>query len=60
MTQIGVDGIVRYAFDAYPSLFKPVHGSAPDIAEQRIANPVGQAGTETAGRAIANGVRARS
>ncbi len=26
----------------YPSLFEPVHGSAPDIAGQNIANPVGQ------------------
>ncbi len=26
----------------FPSLFEPVHGSAPDIAGQRIANPVGQ------------------
>ncbi|WP_420865738.1 isocitrate/isopropylmalate family dehydrogenase [Actinomadura welshii] len=25
-----------------PSLFEPVHGSAPDIAGQGIANPVGQ------------------
>jgi tartrate dehydrogenase/decarboxylase/D-malate dehydrogenase len=25
-----------------PSLFEPVHGSAPDIAGQNIANPVGQ------------------
>ena len=27
---------------AYPSMFEPVHGSAPDIAGQGIANPVGQ------------------
>ncbi|MFJ4471659.1 tartrate dehydrogenase [Streptomyces sp. NPDC089424] len=27
---------------AYPSLFEPVHGSAPDIAGRGIANPVGQ------------------
>ncbi|GIM92025.1 tartrate dehydrogenase [Paractinoplanes toevensis] len=27
---------------ASPSLFEPVHGSAPDIAGQGIANPVGQ------------------
>lgn len=27
---------------AFPSLFEPVHGSAPDIAGQGIANPVGQ------------------
>ena len=26
----------------YPSLFEPVHGSAPDIAGQDIANPIGQ------------------
>jgi len=27
---------------SFPSLFEPVHGSAPDIAGQGIANPVGQ------------------
>jgi tartrate dehydrogenase/decarboxylase/D-malate dehydrogenase len=27
---------------AYPSLFEPVHGSAPDIYGRKIANPVGQ------------------
>jgi hypothetical protein len=26
----------------YPSLFEPVHGSAPDIAGNKIANPIGQ------------------
>ena len=26
----------------YPSLFEPVHGSAPDIAGRNIANPLGQ------------------
>ena len=26
----------------FPSLFEPVHGSAPDIAGQRVANPIGQ------------------
>jgi tartrate dehydrogenase/decarboxylase/D-malate dehydrogenase len=26
----------------YPSMFEPVHGSAPDIAGRGIANPVGQ------------------
>ena len=26
----------------WPSMFEPVHGSAPDIAGQRIANPIGQ------------------
>ena len=27
---------------AHPSMFEPVHGSAPDIAGQNIANPIGQ------------------
>ena len=27
---------------SYPSMFEPVHGSAPDIAGQGIANPIGQ------------------
>jgi tartrate dehydrogenase/decarboxylase / D-malate dehydrogenase len=27
---------------AYPSLFEPVHGSAPDIAGKQIANPIAQ------------------
>jgi tartrate dehydrogenase/decarboxylase / D-malate dehydrogenase len=27
---------------AFPSLFEPVHGSAPDIAGKGVANPVGQ------------------
>jgi tartrate dehydrogenase/decarboxylase / D-malate dehydrogenase len=26
----------------HPSMFEPVHGSAPDIAGQHIANPIGQ------------------
>lgn len=26
----------------YPSIFEPVHGSAPDIAGKGIANPIGQ------------------
>jgi tartrate dehydrogenase/decarboxylase/D-malate dehydrogenase len=26
----------------YPSLFEPVHGSAPDIAGKGLANPIGQ------------------
>lgn len=26
----------------WPSLFEPVHGSAPDIMGQNIANPIGQ------------------
>ena len=27
---------------AFPSMFEPVHGSAPDIAGQGLANPIGQ------------------
>jgi tartrate dehydrogenase/decarboxylase/D-malate dehydrogenase len=27
---------------AMPSLFEPVHGSAPDIAGKGVANPIGQ------------------
>ena len=27
---------------AYPSMFEPVHGSAPDIAGQGVANPIAQ------------------
>jgi tartrate dehydrogenase/decarboxylase/D-malate dehydrogenase len=27
---------------AHPSMFEPVHGSAPDIAGKGIANPIGQ------------------
>ena len=26
----------------YPSMFEPVHGSAPDIAGKGLANPIGQ------------------
>ncbi|MEM9885737.1 MAG: tartrate dehydrogenase [Bacteroidota bacterium] len=26
----------------YPSMFEPIHGSAPDIAGKEIANPIGQ------------------
>ena len=26
----------------FPSIFEPVHGSAPDIAGRNIANPIGQ------------------
>ncbi|PYX84595.1 MAG: tartrate dehydrogenase, partial [Acidobacteria bacterium] len=26
----------------YPSMFEPVHGSAPDIAGKNIANPIAQ------------------
>jgi tartrate dehydrogenase/decarboxylase / D-malate dehydrogenase len=45
----GVTGTIGIAPSAnlnpereFPSMFEPVHGSAPDIAGQRIANPVGQ------------------
>lgn len=27
---------------AFPSMFEPIHGSAPDIAGQGIGNPIGQ------------------
>jgi tartrate dehydrogenase/decarboxylase/D-malate dehydrogenase len=27
---------------AHPSMFEPVHGSAPDIAGRGVANPIGQ------------------
>jgi tartrate dehydrogenase/decarboxylase/D-malate dehydrogenase len=30
---------------AYPSMFEPVHGSAPDIAGKGVANPIGQVWT---------------
>lgn len=33
------DGIGK---EVVPSLFEPVHGSAPDIAGKGIANPIGQ------------------
>ena len=29
----------------YPSMFEPVHGSAPDIVGQGIANPIGAIGS---------------
>jgi tartrate dehydrogenase/decarboxylase/D-malate dehydrogenase len=29
----------------YPSMFEPVHGSAPDIAGQGVANPIGAIGS---------------
>lgn len=29
----------------YPSMFEPVHGSAPDIAGQGVCNPVGAIGS---------------
>ncbi|WP_129141402.1 tartrate dehydrogenase [Modicisalibacter coralii] len=50
----------------FPSLFEPVHGSAPDIAGQGIANPIGQIwsgammldhlGHEDAGKAIVDAI----
>ncbi|TFD85154.1 MULTISPECIES: tartrate dehydrogenase [Cryobacterium] len=50
----------------YPSLFEPVHGSAPDIVGKGIANPVGQIwsasmmlnhlGEHAAGAAILEGI----
>ncbi|MDV6317804.1 tartrate dehydrogenase [Chromohalobacter sp. HP20-39] len=50
----------------FPSLFEPVHGSAPDIAGQGIANPIGQIwcgammldhlGHEDAGKAILDAI----
>ena len=52
----------------FPSLFEPVHGSAPDIAGQGIANPIGQiwsgamllehAGHDDAGAAIVSAIEA--
>ncbi len=45
----GVTGTIGVAPSAnidpqrrYPSMFEPVHGSAPDIAGRGIANPIGQ------------------
>ena len=45
----GVTGTIAVAPSAninperiYPSMFEPVHGSAPDIAGRNIANPIGQ------------------
>jgi tartrate dehydrogenase/decarboxylase / D-malate dehydrogenase len=50
----------------FPSVFEPVHGSAPDIAGQGIANPIGQIwsgammldhlGEKGAGRAIVDAI----
>ncbi|MCX8036427.1 MAG: tartrate dehydrogenase [Candidatus Sumerlaeia bacterium] len=50
----------------YPSMFEPIHGSAPDIAGRGIANPIGaiwsgalmleHLGEETAARAIVAGI----
>ena len=52
----------------YPSMFEPVHGSAPDIAGKGIANPVAQIwsgammlqhlGEQQAARAVENAVHA--
>jgi len=52
----------------YPSMFEPVHGSAPDIAGQNIANPIAQIwtgammldhlGHEDAGKAIIDAIQA--
>lgn len=46
MTRIGTIGIAPSANinpeGNFPSLFEPVHGSAPDIAGKGIANPIGQ------------------
>ncbi len=52
----------------YPSMFEPVHGSAPDIAGKGIANPIGQIwsgammldhlGYGDAARAIEDGIEA--
>ncbi len=51
---------------AFPSLFEPVHGSAPDISGRAIANPIGQIwsgammlehlGEEDAGAAIVKAI----
>jgi tartrate dehydrogenase/decarboxylase/D-malate dehydrogenase len=39
---IGVLASANLGFDGrFPSLFEPVHGSAPDIAGRGIANPIG-------------------
>jgi tartrate dehydrogenase/decarboxylase/D-malate dehydrogenase len=45
----GITGTIAMAPSAninpekrYPSMFEPVHGSAPDIAGRGIANPIGQ------------------
>ncbi|OHV13793.1 tartrate dehydrogenase [Kushneria phosphatilytica] len=52
----------------FPSLFEPVHGSAPDIYGRNIANPIGQIwcgammlehlGHEKAGQAMLDGIEA--
>ena len=69
----GVTGTIGIAPSAnlnpereYPSMFEPVHGSAPDIAGHGIANPIGQIwsgammldhlGEKDAGRAIVDAI----
>ncbi len=69
----GVTGTIAVAPSAninperrFPSMFEPVHGSAPDIAGQFIANPIGQIwsgammldhlGQPAAGRAIVRAI----
>ena len=69
----GVTGTIAVAPSAninperrYPSMFEPVHGSAPDIAGQGIANPIGQIwsaammlehlGEAAAGRAVVRAI----
>ncbi len=39
---IGIAPSANISDGVFPSLFEPVHGSAPDIAGQGIANPIGQ------------------
>jgi tartrate dehydrogenase/decarboxylase/D-malate dehydrogenase len=69
----GVTGTIAVAPSAninperiFPSMFEPVHGSAPDIAGKGIANPIGQIwsaammlehlGEPEAGRMIVNAI----
>jgi tartrate dehydrogenase/decarboxylase/D-malate dehydrogenase len=71
----GVTGTIAVAPSAninpervHPSMFEPVHGSAPDIAGRGIANPIGQIwsaammlehlGEPEAGAAIVRGIEA--
>jgi tartrate dehydrogenase/decarboxylase/D-malate dehydrogenase len=43
MGSIGIAPSANINLDGkYPSMFEPVHGSAPDIAGKGIANPIGQ------------------
>jgi tartrate dehydrogenase/decarboxylase/D-malate dehydrogenase len=43
MGSIGIAPSININLDGkYPSMFEPVHGSAPDIYGKGIANPVGQ------------------